>query len=379
MVEKGWVLPMPESCGHSLAGDSTGGLNVATSRRYNRGDIYRGAKNEVTAWTTLVAGDGTRQLYDDGSPASGSGSIISDEDYRGAERVIECGLLPAVSLLGLPANILNVMVFHRQGLRDKMNLCLFTLALVDFMYLLCMFLSTFYCPAALLSPDPLWEQTLKWQIRKHVINFVYAFWYSSGTITAIISTERCLCVTLPLRSASLFTTRTMACMLVGAIALINLLCLTYALKHTVGWQEDADGNDTALFLRHKVHFQVITDTVLPGVSFLTFFVVVVVTVVTVRKLRTALAWRQNSSSASSTRDKQQMTLVRMLIAVSCVYIACNTPKLSLAIVRFLVREFSTSGRYRNLFFVTHRAGHVLLMINSSVNVFIYHRQSSRWV
>ncbi|KAL8583377.1 hypothetical protein ACOMHN_035359 [Nucella lapillus] len=313
--------------------------------------------------------------------ASGVASIITNEDHAISERVIACGFLTVLGLLGLPANILNMVIFFRQGLRDKMNLCLFTLAFVDFMYLLCMFISTLYCPAAFLA-DSFWEQILKWYPRTYIINFMYAFWYSSGMLTAIIATERCICVAMPMKSATIFSTKSMACMIFGAIIIINLLCLTYALQHVIIWESDGAGKavvvvgDTAFYRQHKLVFLIVRSTILPSISFLTYFVVLFVTLVTVRKLKTALDWRQKTSS--NVIDKRQIALVKTLIAISCVYITCNAPKLSLAIVRFLVDEFSTSGKYRNLFFVTHRAGHALLMVNSSVNVFIYYKQSSRY-
>ncbi|KAL8583086.1 hypothetical protein ACOMHN_008524 [Nucella lapillus] len=336
-------------------------------------------------WTSVSSPHVTGPTVTDprlsGPTAGGMDPVISKEYYTVAERVIDCGFLTVLGLVGLPANVLNMLVFYRQGLRDKMNLCLFALASVDFLYLLCMFLSTLYCPPAFVSHS-LWEQVFKWYTRTYTINFMYAFWYSSGTLTAIIATERCICVVWPLKSATFFSTKSMACMVLGAVVVINLLCLTYALQHVILWDSDDAGNtlvtvgDTAFYHRHKLVFLVVRSTILPTISFLTYFVVSFVTVVTVRKLKTAMDWRQKTSS--QVMDKRQVSLVKMLITVSCVYIACNAPKLSLSIVRFVVEEFSTSGRYRNLFVVTHRAGHALLMVNSSVNVLIYFRQSSRF-
>ena len=39
--------------------------------------------------------------------------------------------VPVVSLLGVVGNALNVAVFFRQGLRERVNVCLFSLALAD--------------------------------------------------------------------------------------------------------------------------------------------------------------------------------------------------------------------------------------------------------
>ncbi|KAL8615598.1 hypothetical protein ACOMHN_026588 [Nucella lapillus] len=274
-----------------------------------------------------------------------------------------------------------MVVFYRQGLKDKMNFCLFALAFVDFMYLLTMFVAAFYCPAAFLS-GPLLTQVIRLNIPRYTVNFRHAFMYSSGALTAIIATERCVCVVFPLKSATIFKTKTMAWMIVGIIVVSNILCLPFALKHVVRWVTDEAGNvrvilgDTDLYVNNKLVFQIVRDGVLPTISLLTFFVVSFVTVVTVRKLKTAMDWRQKTSS--NVIDKRQITLVKMLIAVSCVYIACSIPKLSLSIAKILFNDFSTVGKYRNMFFVTHQTASGLVMVNSSVNVFIYFKQSSRF-
>ena len=45
--------------------------------------------------------------------------------------LVNSNLLPVVSLLGMVGNTLNVAVFFRQGLRERVNVCLFSLALAD--------------------------------------------------------------------------------------------------------------------------------------------------------------------------------------------------------------------------------------------------------
>ena len=45
--------------------------------------------------------------------------------------LVNSNLLPVVSLLGVVGNALNVAVFFRQGLRERVNVCLFSLALAD--------------------------------------------------------------------------------------------------------------------------------------------------------------------------------------------------------------------------------------------------------
>ena len=55
-------------------------------------------------------------------------------------KLVNSNLLPVVSLLGVVGNSLNVTVFFRQGLRERINVCLFSLALADLVVSLFFFL-----------------------------------------------------------------------------------------------------------------------------------------------------------------------------------------------------------------------------------------------
>jgi len=50
---------------------------------------------------------------------------------RWVATLVNSNLLPVVSLLGVVGNAVNVAVFFRQGLRERVNVCLFSLALAD--------------------------------------------------------------------------------------------------------------------------------------------------------------------------------------------------------------------------------------------------------
>lgn len=76
--------------------------------------------------------------------------------------------------------------------------------------------------------------------------------------------------------------------------------------------------------------------------------------------------------------KGQAVLMRMLVAVSSLYILCTAPNILLAMARFTVKEFRADGLYGNLFFATHMIGVVIVMLNSSINFFVYLIMSSRF-
>lgn len=62
-------------------------------------------------------------------------NVLSYEAYLTAVYYYTTVVKPVIVGVGVPANIVNCIVFKHQGLKDRMNLCLFVLALVDMIYL----------------------------------------------------------------------------------------------------------------------------------------------------------------------------------------------------------------------------------------------------
>ena len=51
-------------------------------------------------------------------------------------------LIPILFLVGVPGNVLSAAVFRRQGLKERVNLCVFLLALADLVVITVTFLLT---------------------------------------------------------------------------------------------------------------------------------------------------------------------------------------------------------------------------------------------
>ena len=78
--------------------------------------------------------------FDGFFPWDNPDNLASLEVEAFAERLKGAILLPLLFLIGGPANVINMAVFYKQGLRERINLCLFALSLADELYLLqCMF------------------------------------------------------------------------------------------------------------------------------------------------------------------------------------------------------------------------------------------------
>nr|KAG5688559.1 hypothetical protein BaRGS_002774 [Batillaria attramentaria] len=66
-------------------------------------------------------------------------NLMTLEQLEMTTIITNCVLSPILLLVGAPTNIISCLVFYKQGLRDRMNLCLFVLALVDTGYLVSVF------------------------------------------------------------------------------------------------------------------------------------------------------------------------------------------------------------------------------------------------
>ena len=62
-------------------------------------------------------------------------SVVSSQTEALVRGVKERMILPVLFLIGGPANVINMAVFAKQGLKERINVCLFTLSLADFLYL----------------------------------------------------------------------------------------------------------------------------------------------------------------------------------------------------------------------------------------------------
>ena len=138
-------------------------------------------------------------------PCNNPENLIDEETGKQVEHLLQIILLPSLELFGVITNVINCVVFVKQGLRDRINLCLFSLALADTSFLLLMFTAKFYSFLSLFDKDAgeYWSQ-------KHlntVLGPLFATMNISNLMTMIISVERCICVLSPFTAKKFLKTR----------------------------------------------------------------------------------------------------------------------------------------------------------------------------
>nr|KAG5699409.1 hypothetical protein BaRGS_016255 [Batillaria attramentaria] len=304
--------------------------------------------------------------------------------FRLLEEITGCGISPILLLVGVSTNIVNCLVFYRQGLKERMNLCLFSLALIDMAFVVVFFLMHLNCLVAHFSPEA--GQWWFYFTSKYLVGFHAGFLLSSGCLITIIAVDRCLCVTMPLKAATLVNTRTMAVIIVVIVIVVHAGCSllpfstdVVAMSHPVTGATVFILTYTRFYLDNKVLLKILIDVVLRiAIPFTSFAVVTAATAITVIQLKRAITWRATTGSGSDDNNVRQKSLAKMLVIVSCVFIVTAAPGVVLGLVSFTMPNIIPSGDDGNTYATAFLVYQVFTMVNSSVNFFIYVTRSARF-
>ena len=128
-------------------------------------------------------------------PCDNPENLVDKATREEVEGLLLMTVLPSLELFGVTTKVINCMVFVRQGLRDRINLCLFSLALADISFLLFMFSARFFPFLGLFDRDlgEFWSE----KFLSTVLGPMLGTLNISNLMTMIISVERCICVVSP--------------------------------------------------------------------------------------------------------------------------------------------------------------------------------------
>lgn len=305
---------------------------------------------------------------------------VNEETRKLIEKIFFIGLTLPGCCLGIPTNIINCMVFRRQGLQDRINLCLFSLALVDCVHLMCT--CAVYPVSAFLQ---LHDEALgdKYYINSFAIlvSLLYGLRTSSTFIGVVIAVERCLCVVLPLRASTLIRTRTMGMMILVSVIFFQIFFTFYSLLFEGTWTKWRSGEHwllvkTRFFNDNEFLVGIITIFLGITLSLAAFLILIVMTTVTVIKLKAAMKWRQQAAGHVMNNSSKETAVTLMLVLVSTVYIVTMVPYLVCQITYYLLPDpFNTSY---NAFLLLKNISHGFGPVNSCFHMFIYYSRSSRF-
>ncbi|KAK0056195.1 growth hormone secretagogue receptor type 1 [Biomphalaria pfeifferi] len=308
--------------------------------------------------------------------------LISDsvkQIYELLNYVVICNIL---SVFGIFSNIINIIVFCRQGLNSTVNISFLAMAVSD----LCSFVTLLWFNVCV---NPLFVNSDVPMDSSEVQHLTGGFPHNcfmriTCWITVYITAERCLCIVSPLKVKRIITTKRATLIIVGIyIIMIASLLPEYTTMY-IGWKEYPEMNRSLLgLIRTKENDKVSGLTFLLYAIYIlvSFFALIFFTTILVVKLKQKTKWREEStfgnkqSNTISNRDKKT---IRMVIMIAAVLIFCYLPSVLLSAAGFIVPGFFDVGQYSNVFFVTWSFAFVLDSINSSVNIILYYTMSSKY-
>lgn len=303
--------------------------------------------------------------------------------YNLLEVVVYAGLGTVEWLVGMTTNVINTLVFWRQGLRDRMNLCLFFISLFDFCFFTVMFAIS-SLPIFISFHDKGFYEEYYSKAALALMSVNRGLALTSGCITMAVSVDTCVCVVLPHRAASLMRTKTMCSLIIMCFLFLQCCYLIspFSFNFSKIIKEDSMKFvlvSTNFFKENKLllslFINIILETVVPCVI---VTVILVTTTVTVKSLRSGIRFRENVSNASSNARVRQVALIKMLTIVACVYTAVLLPRtvfqLYIGISLPLLDDKSDFEQFTTISVILF----VFSQIKGCFNFFIYYYRSSRF-
>ncbi|XP_076468959.1 uncharacterized protein LOC143299559 [Babylonia areolata] len=304
-------------------------------------------------------------------PWNNPDNIFSQEAERTIDIVVDL-LALCLFFLSFPCNILNMIVFWKHGIKERINLCLFCLSLADFTH---MFISFFFNVDRLYTPFTEIGPVFEFILNHHMVG-LRTFGWLSGFISVLIACERCLCVVSPLRSQTILKTKTTAVIIVMAVIPIGTGYILLGLRWSWACVLELETNATyrilytgRLYAENKEMLDVlalILGLIQPSIY---ISVVMTTTIVTSVKLKQMVSWRQITSS--TTLSSREVALTRTLIAISILYLVCSLPIMVTGSMTMFVKEFTLDGRYYNVSKSCVSFFELASYINATFNFFVY--------
>lgn len=304
---------------------------------------------------------------------------ITERQQQIAELINLVGLCGLVSIFGTVANIINITVFYSQGLNTTINVSFFSLAVSD---LACVLLQQWHILITLC-------QFTELPIVYTDFQYATALWPHETftrvtcSITVFITLERCLCITFPLTIKKLITLGRTSAIIISIYTVTLLSWVPLYKSSYIEWRLFPERNQTLLGLIFIDHEHIFTAINFTNAFFgvLSVSVVVLLTVILIWQLKAKSKWRtsanvqQKNSDSLSNRDR---TTVLMVVLIAIILIVCYTPSVILCVVTFCNPQFSIGGKYFSIYQVLWSTANVLENINSSVNIFLYFKMSSKY-
>ncbi|KAK7501437.1 hypothetical protein BaRGS_00007241 [Batillaria attramentaria] len=314
-------------------------------------------------------------------------NVLDYDTVFAFEQVLHGVCLPVLCLVSVVTNPLNMAVAYKHGLKERINLCIFALALLDMSYFI--FMYSLYADKLyrmIKGATGRYGEASKFFVGNGLIGVIGIKW-AVDFVTTVTACERCLCVVSPLRYKTALKTKTLAAIILVVCLIVTAGFFPVGLRWGIACIYDIATNTTSTTVypsRFYINNRRLIDLldglvygfVLPVISVTT---VSAATTITLIKLSKMAAWRgQSASTTTASVSPRMMSLTRMLVGTSILFVVCSVPLLVRRFLQLLDADVSLGGRYRNLHDLLTYVELLFSYINSSGNFFVYVALGSRF-
>ncbi|GFS14243.1 chemosensory receptor B [Elysia marginata] len=307
--------------------------------------------------------------------------------------IILMGVYPIVGLCGIIANIINIIIYIRNGFSESVNVSLLGLAISDLLSLI--FTVLFI---VLLNPKYMESPDLDWiSIDFALLILVYprlATVQISCVITVYITVERCLCFVIPLRVKTLLTPKRSAFVLltIVVLALPNLALPYTAAK--LDWRWDPYFNRTAIGLVLTRHdsFELLRINYMINLSLQlgSILALVLSNVALALSVNRQAKWRAQTTATTSqlgqtpapnrsrpngVTTNRNKRLAKMIQFLSMIHFVTYFLSTSFYVISLVLPAFRLHGQYHYEYVFCGMAAVVAQALNSSINIVFYYRMN----
>lgn len=332
------------------------------------------------------------------------GPLISHETY---ELLMAIALVPLffISLLGIVTNIVNVLVFAKQGpASDSTTVSLMSLAVSDLLGCffslpqpVCFFLER-YVPSESVYIRSCFVLTTMSAAYPHIICTQITIW-----ITVYISVERAVCVIFPLKVKQLVKTKNTKIFMIIIYAVAIIFHIPFASNSLIIFVSDPANNGTVTAINYQTplgaFFYRLNNMLRSNIfTTLAIFIVAIATITMVTRLKASRKWRASVSSALNVAVQQksqtsgpssdakikerkstkEAETVKVVICITSIFIACLTFSHLPGLVMYIIPGYAIDGTNRDLFHFTYSLKFVFDALNSALNFFFYVRLSTKY-
>lgn len=310
-------------------------------------------------------------------------TFLNDEERTICDSVNLICICGSIGAIGISGNIINMIIFYKQGFTNTVNIGFFGLAASDIICLFTLQMAAVFLNPLFMSSGIPWDPLETYYLLAAWPHICFS--RITSCITVYITAERYLSIALPLKVKQMVTPKT-ALLSTCLIYLANIITVVpeYSTSY-LGWRYFSKKNKTLLgilFTSDRKSVQGVVYILNFILGLLSFVGVITFTMLLASKLKQSYQRRKAITSNISTdkaRTSRDDRTVKMVVLIAIIFIICYSPSAMVSLGTFIAGpEYTIRGKYVNLCEALWTIAYIFHTVNSSVNILVYYSMSTKY-